>query len=86
MHSAIQLTRSSWAPTISLNSHQNIMLHPCACVNAVFLTYTYSLNLVSTNLHLPNFIYLTSWNEYELLDNNVLEDATLTTVKLLPII
>ena len=39
MHLATQLTRSSWVPTISLDSHQNIRLHTGACVNVVLLTY-----------------------------------------------
>ena len=39
MHLAVQLTRSSWAPTISLDSHQNIRLHTGARVNVVLLTY-----------------------------------------------
>ena len=39
MHLAAQLTRSSWAPTISLDSHQNIRLHTGARVNAVLLIY-----------------------------------------------
>ena len=39
MHLAAQLTRSIWAPTISLDSHQNIRLHTGARVNIVLLTY-----------------------------------------------
>ena len=39
MHLAAQLTRSSWAPTISLGSHQNIGLHSGARANVVLLTY-----------------------------------------------
>ena len=41
MHLAAQLTRSSWAPTISLElgSHQNTELHTCTRANAVLLAY-----------------------------------------------
>ena len=39
MHLAAKLTRSSWVPTISLDSHQNIRLHTGARVNVVLLTY-----------------------------------------------
>ena len=39
MHLAAQLMRSSWAPTISPGSHQNIGLHTDARANVVLLTY-----------------------------------------------
>ena len=38
MHLATKLTRSSWAPTISLDPHQNIKLHAGVRVNVVLLT------------------------------------------------
>ena len=47
MHFAAKLTRSSWAPTISLGSHQNIGLHTGARANVVLLTY-FGQNLVQT--------------------------------------
>ena len=40
--------RVFWAPTISLDSHQNIRLHTGARVNVVLLTY---LRLINTQLH-----------------------------------
>ena len=39
MHFATKLTRSSWEPTISLGSHQNIGLHTGARANVGLLTY-----------------------------------------------
>ena len=42
MHHAAQLTRSSWTPTISLDSHQNnYRQHSGARVNAVLLIHTH---------------------------------------------
>ena len=44
MHLAAQLMHSSWAPTISLCSHQNIGLHTGARANVVLLTYLHTWN------------------------------------------
>ena len=86
MHSAAQLTRSSWAPTISLDSQQNIMLHPSSRVNAVFLTYlrTHQIWYQQTYTYLVLYISRIETNTNCWI--TVLEDATLTTLKLLPII
>ena len=47
MHLAAQLTRSSWAPTISLGSEQNIGLHSTgARANVVLLTYLLKLIVI----------------------------------------
>ena len=52
MHLAAQLMRSSWAPTISLGSHQNIGLHTGAHANVVLLTYLLNFKLESEIIYI----------------------------------
>ena len=58
IHLAAQLTHSSWAPMISLDSHQNIRLHTGAHVNVVLLTYLNYLSMMNND-------WWTEWHTFK---------------------
>ena len=64
MHLTAQLTRSSWAPMISLGSHQNIGLHTGARANVVLLIYLLisTENVTISRTVILFIIMILNWN------------------------